>query len=497
MTTNSIFPGGFQNTSDLFGNGTSFSSVGRVAGTGTEGDTAYNMAQACTLQFLGCRITSNTSGANVTKWVIRIAGATGNQVDVLTSSVTGWIADTTHTDSVTAGQLINYAFVGTSGGPDTNFTQLGVTINAATPISGTFWHANSVTNGSAENLFNPTTFLPWGGGALTQAGGEASATSATQVVMRAAATYKNFCVHVTGGGSGSAAPQINGSAGNQTVNLATGGLLTDTTHTDSVAAGNNTNAKFSIGGSATNIGFFGTLRVGAISAQDVISGRTNQASSLTTSDAFIGISGTWGQASAETNAKLGLGYSCVASRARFQINSNTETNTTSFKVRKNGADGNQTVSVLTTVTGLAEDTTHTDSFVSGDDINYRFASNGGSGAIVLDWQAIVLDDGTAAGGASAAGLMSFAGIAFSANSNDPRLSTGLLHFTGITFVAGGTGHIVSGTGQLTFSGINLSGLSTTIAAQGAGVLSFAGTTFHAGGFIPTPAGTGLRQFWTT
>lgn len=51
----------------------------------------------------------------------------------------------------------------------------------------------------------------------------------------------------------------------------------------------------------------------------------------------------------------------------------------SMRIRKNGANGNQTVSTAS-LTGQFEDTTNTDTFVSGDEINYTMTGSGGIGA---------------------------------------------------------------------------------------------------------------------
>ena len=50
-----------------------------------------------------------------------------------------------------------------------------------------------------------------------------------------------------------------------------------------------------------------------------------------------------------------------------------------FRVRKNGANATQFISVTSSQTGQFEDTTNSDNFISTDDINYSFITGGTTG----------------------------------------------------------------------------------------------------------------------
>jgi hypothetical protein len=73
-------------------------------------------------------------------------------------------------------------------------------------------------------------------------------------------------------------------------------------------------------------------------------------------------------------------FAATTSNFRIRVNTNTMTGTTTFRTRKNGADGNQVVTFAAAATGLAEDTTHTDMYLPTDTVNW-VVRGGTSGAI--------------------------------------------------------------------------------------------------------------------
>lgn len=150
-----------------------------------------------------------------------------------------------------------------------------------------------------------------------------------------------------------------------------------------------------------------------------------------------------------------------------------------------------------------------------------------STSLTINWQGSTPGAGTVAfatlvlkvpaSGASAAGTMTFGGISFSVTSVAKNAGVGIMSFNGISFVTAAShaetgignmhfngisfvataAHLRSGVGLMNFSGASFNGQALRVHVSGAGALHFSGVTIHAGGFIPTPAGTGLRQFWTT
>lgn len=71
----------------------------------------------------------------------------------------------------------------------------------------------------------------------------------------------------------------------------------------------------------------------------------------------------------EATAQIGAPEAQTASNLQVYVASNARTNDTTVKSRKNGADGTQIVTIAAGLTGLFEDTTHTDNLAQGDLIN--------------------------------------------------------------------------------------------------------------------------------
>ena len=70
--------------------------------------------------------------------------------------------------------------------------------------------------------------------------------------------------------------------------------------------------------------------------------------------------------------------------------SNSRSDTVTLDFRNNGADGNQTIQYTAGQTGFKEDTTHTDSLIADDDINWERSNGGGTGTLSMDCLGCIL-----------------------------------------------------------------------------------------------------------
>lgn len=82
----------------------------------------------------------------------------------------------------------------------------------------------------------------------------------------------------------------------------------------------------------------------------------------------------------ETRQQLKVRAAGVYSKMQCFIRVNSATQAISLRFRKNGADGNQVVSITASTTGYFEDASNTDSVADGDLINARATSSAGSGS---------------------------------------------------------------------------------------------------------------------
>lgn len=510
--TTTLFVGGFTPNNDFFLNGRDFVGFGQTvaangAGSLLEANVQRITNVSCTIQNIGCTVVLSNTGGNSTNWISRINAADGNQLAVLTGSVTGYIQDTTHTDSLTVStSLWNAAFHGVSGGPDCEITCHNVVVVNTSPLQEYAWGAKNSTNAGALTFTTSQNhFLCLQGGSGSNSDtSETTETDASKLLLRAAGTYKGLQATLTTNTSGSVIKfHPNGADGNQTISPGTTAVAAntvDTTHTDSIAAGDKANYRINTNALATMaIIFIGGTFAGTTSGHDIFA--TAGGTSLSTSAFFFCIGGSWGANNVtESQSQVKVHTASTWDHMRWRLSGNSLSIAEPFVSRNATAAGNQTVTA--TISGGAatlEDTTHSDSVSADALVNYKYDPTGSpTGSVNWSWYGGRFNDGSNSGSSTETGIgiMSFSGISFAASSSRPHTATGTMSFTGISFTASAA-HLRSGVGLLTFTGATFNGIAALIAASGTGIMDFSGVAFHSGGFIPTPAGTGLRQFWTT
>lgn len=168
----------------------------------------------------------------------------------------------------------------------------------------------------------------------------------------------------------------NGAAGGQSLSITTTGTKEDTSGTTSLSAATpdlyNLQGTMSgtHGDTATVIMFAVLLDDGAVGSALWMTGRpagTTTNTGLATAD-FVPLSGytgiTW--TTTEAKAQLVVRQAVIVSNIAFNLTANTYADTTTWRFRNNGANGNQAISVAAASTGWKEDTVATDSVVAGD-----------------------------------------------------------------------------------------------------------------------------------
>lgn len=96
---------------------------------------------------------------------------------------------------------------------------------------------------------------------------------------------------------------------------------------------------------------------------------------------FMPISGTVDVQATESFAQGKIHGAFTSRNLVFQVASNARTTNTVVGTRINGANGNQSVTVGSTQTGVFEDTTNSDAISAADTYNYRITTLGGGGLI--------------------------------------------------------------------------------------------------------------------
>lgn len=181
----------------------------------------------------------------------------------------------------------------------------------------------------------------------------------------------------------------NGADVNQSVSVPydSSGTFTDSTNTDSFAAGDEISLSVVTGGTGAETQVFRFVTLEFDSDTNTVSqiggsGGTNFAlASVTRYLHFTGLLNN--DVTFEQRAQLPFRSSATAKNFQARITTNARTTATTFDTRKNAVVGNMTFSVGSTQTGLFEDTTNTDSIVSGDLYNARLVTGTGTQTLTV------------------------------------------------------------------------------------------------------------------
>lgn len=187
----------------------------------------------------------------------RIGAADGNIAVSITASTTGLFEDTSNTDTVTSGNLVNMAIVGTAGAGSMTITIYGMEFTTTNKKSHVYSAAPSTTAFSTGTTY----WLPLSGVIYLSSSNEAF----HQYKARFASTITNLQTYVTANLATTADTltiRKNANNGNNSVSITalTTGLFEDTMNSDSIAIDDLVNYQLVIGLTAgTSITMFGCM----------------------------------------------------------------------------------------------------------------------------------------------------------------------------------------------------------------------------------------------
>lgn len=206
-------------------------------------------------------------------------------------------------------------------------------------------------------------------------------------IHRAAGTFSTLYARITvsTGANASTVQLRKGAAnGNQSLSLtaATTGDFTDNTNTDSVAAGDDWHIQIVLGA--------GDAITGAI--QITFDATTNTSARYGSTDTSVASASTtfftapWGDglgntSSTEANQQIKVKDSATIKNLFGYAITNSRSKASTLTIRKNQTDSVVTISITGSTTGTFEDTTHSVSVVSGDNINYSITTGTGTGTL--------------------------------------------------------------------------------------------------------------------
>lgn len=391
MTTKTILVNSMDSVSTSTANTTQYLGLYGTSGfSGTEVNRQTLMRTVGTASNLFMILTANTIAATSTL-NFRKNAVNGSQTLSIASNTTGSFEDTTHTDSIAAGDKITVQFVPGAATGTVSVTIVSILFQSQSGIATK--HAGSACGGD----FNPsvTTFLGISSDYSNDtASGETTEANTKFKIDRGGGLFKNASVNITANSITAASTYTFRKNGANTaitasITASTTGFFEDTTHNVSVEAGDTVNHQFITGATGTTI----NLRSLSIEAEDIISSRY---SIMQTAQVYETTHGTIFARNATFYVAAGGGMTSgnatesnmqLKTRAAFSFfslsclviaNTNTDASTVQFRV--NAANGNNVLSIPGTSTGYFSDSTpHADDTSASDLVCIAITTGVGSG----------------------------------------------------------------------------------------------------------------------
>jgi hypothetical protein len=331
--------------------------LGDLGGLVTEGFAQITMRNAGTMSNLGGSVDNVGTGRSNTN---RKNGSPVNLTVSFTDTTAQIVYDTTHSDSYSAGDLHGSRNVET--GTTTWYWLKAV------------WEGSSGHNSPyATQLCFPHTgtfFSPLSGGA---AGTDQSSTeTSAQALMRTSGTIKNVAFHVFGDGTSSMVMTLRKNVNNGNITATcpanTTGTFEDTSHTDTFADGDLISLRTTNQSVIASTQFWISSHIDYDANENEIFSHLIGAIAFNASDRFLALLGTHAPTTTEAPWKIKHHFAGKARNLRAHVSSYSMGSAFTLRLRKNGADANQQLSI--TGTGWFEDTSNNDSFLATDDLNY-------------------------------------------------------------------------------------------------------------------------------
>lgn len=341
-------------------------STATASTTETQRQITYQTAGALSLFLV--LISANTIATSATTIRTRVNAGNGAQSVSVGAGATGTFQDTTNSDAIAAGDEVTLQIV-------TPNTSGALTItNQDALFTGTSVTAIKLASRNGSTSTNNTTVYHALSGATALQITEANAQSKVQT----AGTLKQLFCNVESNGRSTTCTvrsRVNTANGNMVISITGGttGLLEDTSNTDTVAADDLCNYSFQTLGSGGTIAF-GVVGAATLEGTDITAcaGWNNAIAAGATVYGSIGGDGAAAAAPTTESQKASKALAAyTASRMTLNVSANGITTTSTWRLRKNSADGNQVISIALGATGQLQDTTNTDDFTASDTINYQ------------------------------------------------------------------------------------------------------------------------------
>lgn len=348
-----------------------------------EATTQRTFRSAGTLSDLYVYLSGNTFSTATLTIRSRVNGGNGNMVITVSAGVTGIAEDTSNTDTISAGDEVNYSMVSAAGGSgDAALRALASVFSASSGTVGV--HS---ANNSYSVLEGVTSYVPLAGGA-----GLDSTESDTQYSITSGGTLQNMFVYLstnTVSGNSNARSRVNSGNGNLLVTLtgSTTGIFEDTSNTDSLVDDDVVNYSLTCGTGGLGIvaRLVSTEFYTTNDSSIFVAAHETPVSYAASNTRYCGVGGIVTSISTEalTHLTARMGTQ-VLENLRINVATNATTGgTTTFRMRQNTSNSNLSVVVTTATTGYFTDTSNTETLADDDEINYSITVGTGGAVTVL------------------------------------------------------------------------------------------------------------------
>lgn len=356
----------------------------------TENQVQQEVRDSYTASNLRVYLGSTLIGPNVIL-TFRLNAADGSQT--ITATGSGESEDTTNTDSLVSGDLIDLDADQSAGAHGDEFTvaSFQTTLDASTDVP--FIAAASESVASWVIDAGTTEFAAFQGTLINR-----SAVGDVEYTMRTTRTLRDLRVFCnTFANNTTVTIQKNQVDGNLTVTVTGTGEFLDTSNTDSFVAGDEVDIE------ATSVGTMSitTFTTWATEGDTPTTVQMYSALGVGTAASFFRPSGN---VTTATEAETEIEAEGIATIQNLFVNCFTHAETRTIRTRKNQANGAASISV--TGTGLFEDTSNTDTLAAEDDLAIQ-QDAGSAGTndylIAVEWDGAVAAAGFAHGFAAVIG----------------------------------------------------------------------------------------------
>lgn len=317
---------------------------------------------------------------------LRKNGADGNSIVSIAPSTTGLVEDTTHSDSVTTDDLVNYEMTGGAGtsGGNPRISWISSTF-AASSNTVQFLQAT----GSQNFNKNSIRYIPINGGINHTLSTDEASQGAT---FKTAGTLQNAYIYINQNDrTASVAYTLRKNTADTsiviTATASTTGAFQDTTHTVALVSDDVVNWSI-LGDAATDAQVFNIVMAEFVTTDtsfQLINGAAAAAGEAIAATAtYYGCPGAYNSSLSSNNTqgfwqtKSAFSFTALNLSLNVISNASVTDGALTFAVNGTGTSLSATVTALTT--GVFQDTTHTAAVTSGDTFEYQYV-----GGTVASW----------------------------------------------------------------------------------------------------------------